>query len=54
MDRLTADLREELPGTLGWSRSNPFSMGALAAALPEQAIVHSLLDDCRWVTSPCC
>ncbi len=28
IDRLTADLREELPGTLGWSRSNLFSMRA--------------------------
>ena len=40
IDRLAADLRQELGEGRGWSRSNLFSMRAMAGAWPDPAIVQ--------------
>ena len=48
IDRLAADLRRELGDQRGWSRSNLFSMRALAAAWPEQAIVQQAVGQLPW------
>ncbi|GGM15768.1 hypothetical protein GCM10011594_39780 [Nakamurella endophytica] len=48
IDRLAADLREELGEQRGWSRSNLFSMRALAAAWPDPAIVQQAVGRLPW------
>jgi predicted nuclease of restriction endonuclease-like (RecB) superfamily len=48
IDRLAADLRKELGDQRGWSRSNLFSMRALAAAWPEQSIVQQIVGRLPW------
>lgn len=58
IDRLAADLRRELGEQRGWSRSNLFSMRALAAARlrpgPTPQSSNRLLDDCPGARSPSC
>lgn len=48
IDRLAADLRRELGEQRGWSRSNLFSMRALAATWPDQAIVQQAVGRLPW------
>lgn len=48
IDRLAADLRDELGDRRGWSRSNLFSMRALAAAWPQEAIVQQAVGRLPW------
>ena len=48
IDRLAADLREELGEQRGWSRSNLFSMRAMAAAWPDPAIVQQAVGRLPW------
>lgn len=48
IDRLSADLRRELPGSKGWSRSNLISMRAFAAAWPTPAIDQQPVGQLPW------
>jgi predicted nuclease of restriction endonuclease-like (RecB) superfamily len=48
IDRLADDLRRELDENRGWSRSNLFSMRALAAAWPDPAIVQQVVGRLPW------
>ena len=48
IDRLATDLRRELGERRGWSRSNLFSMRALAAAWPDPAIVQQAVGRLPW------
>lgn len=48
IDRLAADLRRELGEQRGWSRSNLFSMRALAAAWPDSSIVQQAVGRLPW------
>ncbi|WP_443083135.1 DUF1016 N-terminal domain-containing protein [Variovorax sp. PBS-H4] len=48
IDRLAADLRREMGEQRGWSRSNPFSMRALATLWPDPAIVQQVVGRLPW------
>lgn len=48
IDRLAADLRRELGEQRGWSRSNLFSMRALAAAWPDPTIAQQAVGRLPW------
>lgn len=48
IDRLSADLRRELPGSKGWSRSNLISMRAFAAAWPAPLIDQQPVGQLPW------
>lgn len=48
INRLSADLKRELPGTRGWSVSNLASMRALAAAWPSPVILQQAVGELPW------
>lgn len=48
IDRLAADLRRELGEQRGWSRSNLFSMRAMATLWPDPAIVQQVVGRLPW------
>lgn len=48
INRLSVDLKRELPGTRGWSVSNLASMRALAATWPSPAILQQAVGELPW------